>query len=241
MTLWGPGLSGSVAVTLVETHNATLSGAGRKRVEYFAQHLSSEDDILNNSTSCATARGHGGAFLSVSPVSPKEEKKKKTCIPVGAPLLIKLRERMIHERTSERVVDDHGTRRGGGGRGGGGGGHGDGDDDDDDDDDAHVGNARSAPHPHGAGVLPHSRQSGVHSGVLSVWFVRRDVRRVRGMGRPPRRRQGRPCPLTTTTERVEPQLETVSQSLSLSRVTTHKCLVDSGRVDIVHMTCIQHI
>ena len=61
MTLWGPGLSGSVAVTLVETHNATLRGAGRERVEYFAQHLSSEDDILHNSTSCATARGHGRA------------------------------------------------------------------------------------------------------------------------------------------------------------------------------------
>ena len=63
MTLWGPGLSGSVAVTLVETHNATLSGAGRERVEYFAQHLTSEDGILNNSTSCATARGHGGVLV----------------------------------------------------------------------------------------------------------------------------------------------------------------------------------
>ena len=124
-------------------------------------------------------------------------------------------------------MDDHKTRRsgdGGGGRGDGGGGGGD------DDDDAHVGDARSAPRPHGAGVLTHSRQSGVHSGVLSVWFVRRDVCRVRGVGRPPRRRQGRP-------------VHSHHRALSLNSIYCFKashdqCLVD--RVDnvyTVYTTC----
>ena len=66
MTLWGPGLSGTVSAALVKTTNETLSGRGRHRTEYFMQHLSSDDDILAASTSCTTTAGFNDAITSAA-------------------------------------------------------------------------------------------------------------------------------------------------------------------------------
>ena len=45
MPLWSYAMGGTTTVTLVITHNETLTGVGAKRTEFFLQHISSEDTI----------------------------------------------------------------------------------------------------------------------------------------------------------------------------------------------------
>lgn len=54
MPLWSYAMGGTTTVTLVITHNETLSGVGAKRTEFFLQHISSEDDIMPDTTGNVT-------------------------------------------------------------------------------------------------------------------------------------------------------------------------------------------
>jgi len=60
MPLWSYAMGGTTTVTLVITHNETLTGVGAKRTEFFLQHISSEDTITpgttGNTTKCETGR-----------------------------------------------------------------------------------------------------------------------------------------------------------------------------------------
>jgi len=50
MPLWSYAMGGMTTVTLVITHNETLTGVGAKRTEFFLQHISSEDNITLGTT-----------------------------------------------------------------------------------------------------------------------------------------------------------------------------------------------
>jgi len=56
MPLWSYTMGGMTTVTLVITHNETLTGVGAKRTEFFLHHISSEDNITpgttGNNTKC---------------------------------------------------------------------------------------------------------------------------------------------------------------------------------------------
>lgn len=60
MPLWSYAMGGMTTVTLVITHNETLTGVGAKRTEFFLQHISSEDNITlgttGNNAKCETGR-----------------------------------------------------------------------------------------------------------------------------------------------------------------------------------------
>lgn len=58
MPLWSYAMGGTTTVTLVITHNETLTGVGAKRTEFFLQHISSEDTITPGTTGNVTKCDH---------------------------------------------------------------------------------------------------------------------------------------------------------------------------------------